>query len=66
MGDQALAHIAQRGCEVSVFEGFQKPSGHGPEQPRFKQPYLCRGAGPGQMFSRGLSQHQQFCDYVIL
>lgn len=32
MGDQALAHIAQRGCGVSTLEDFQKPSGHGPEQ----------------------------------
>lgn len=69
-GDQALAHIAQRGCGISVFEDFQKPPGHDPEQARFKQPYLCRVVGPGQMFSRGLSPKTSnsvttcFCDFA--
>jgi len=31
-GDRALAQVAQRGCRVSILEGIQKPSGHGPGQ----------------------------------
>jgi len=41
-GDQALAHVAQRGCGVSLLGDIQNLPGHSPEQPALGYPALNR------------------------
>ena len=61
-GDQALAQVSQRGCEVSIIGGVQKLPGHGPGKHALGCPPWVGWLN--QTTSRGPLQPQPFCDSV--